>query len=163
MDIMSEKPGRDELRGELREHGLRPTKQRLDLAELIFAKGHRHIAAEELHKEAADAGYSLSLATVYNTLQHFQQAGLLRIIIGEGTKRWFDTNTSDHHHFYVEETHKIIDAPEGENGAPTIENLPTPPEGMEIAQIDLMIKLRRKKQARPDRPAAAKQQQISRE
>jgi len=128
----------------LRLHGLRPTKQRLALAQMIFGQGHRHIAAEDLHKEAVHNGLELSLATVYNSLHCFHEAGLLRIIIGEGSKRWFDTNLSDHHHFYLEETRKIIDVPAGQNGAPIISNLPPPPEDMEIAQIDLMIKLRRK-------------------
>lgn len=132
----------------LRAHGMRPTRQRLALAQLIFGRGHRHISAEDLHKETQQAGYALSLATVYNSLQRFHEAGLLRIIIGEGSKRWFDTNLSDHHHFYVEDTQAILDAPAGENGAPQIENLPSPPEGMEIAQIDLMIRLRRKARQR---------------
>jgi len=132
------------LPGILRAHGLRPTKQRLALAQIIFGRGHRHIAAEDVHKEAVHNGLNLSLATVYNNLHCFHEAGLLRIIIGEGSKRWFDTDLSDHHHFYLEETRQIIDVPAGENGAPIISNVPPPPSGMEIAQIDLMIKLRRK-------------------
>ncbi|RUW21354.1 transcriptional repressor, partial [Mesorhizobium sp. M1A.F.Ca.IN.020.06.1.1] len=85
----------------VREAGLRPTRQRIALADLLFAKGDRHLSAEELHEEAIAAGVPVSLATVYNALHQFTQAGMLRILAVEGSKTYFDTNTSDHHHFYV--------------------------------------------------------------
>lgn len=133
-----------QLEDRLRASGLRPTKQRLALAEMIFAKGHRHIAAEELHEEAVSANVPVSLATVYNTLHQFTEAGLLRIIAVEGSKTWFDTNISDHHHFYLEHEARVIDIPEGPEGQPVVANLPPPPAGMEIVNVDLIIRLRPK-------------------
>jgi len=126
----------------LRRSGLRPTKQRLALARFIFAQGHRHIAAEDLYEEALKADIGVSLATVYNTLHQFTAAGLLRIIAVEGAKTWFDTNISDHHHFYLEHEGRVVDIPETGCGQPTITNLPTPPEGLEIVNVDLIVRLR---------------------
>ena len=125
----------------VRDAGLRPTRQRLALAGLLFAKGDRHLSAEELHDEAIAAGVPVSLATVYNALHHFTAAGLLRILAVEGTKTYFDTNTSDHHHFYVEGENRVFDIAD----APVrVINLPEPPEGMEIANVDIVVRLRRK-------------------
>jgi Fur family iron response transcriptional regulator len=121
--------------------GLRPTRQRVALAELLFAKGDRHLTAEQLHEEALVAGVPVSLATVYNTLHQFTQAGLLRILAIEGTKTYFDTNTSDHHHFFVEGENSVFDIAD----APVrVVNLPEPPAGMEIANVDIVVRLRRK-------------------
>ena len=86
----------------VREAGLRPTRQRIALADLLFAKGDRHLSAEELHEEAVAAGVPVSLATVYNALHQFTQAGLLRILAVEGAKTYFDTNTPAHHHLYID-------------------------------------------------------------
>lgn len=123
----------------VREAGLRPTRQRIALADLLFAKGDRHLAAEELHEEALAAGVPVSLATVYNALHQFTQAGLLRILAVEGAKTYFDTNTSDHHHFYVEGENRIFDI----SGGPVqVTNLPQAPEGMEIANVDIIVRLR---------------------
>lgn len=126
----------------VREAGLRPTRQRISLASLLFAKGDRHLTAEELHEEALGAGVAVSLATVYNTLHQFTDAGMLRILAVEGAKTYFDTNTSDHHHFYVEGENKVIDI---DTGPVTVSNVPPPPEGMEIANIDIVIRLRPKR------------------
>jgi Fur family iron response transcriptional regulator len=125
----------------VREAGLRPTRQRLSLASLLFAKGDRHLTAEELHDEAQIAGVAVSLATVYNTLHQFTDAGILRILAVEGSRTYFDTNTSDHHHFYVEGENKVLDIA---SGPVTVTNVPEPPEGMEIANIDIIIRLRPK-------------------
>ena len=133
-----------ELEKRLREKGLRPTRQRMALADLLFSKGNRHIAAEELHEEAVNASIPVSLATVYNTLHQFTEAGLLRIIAVEGSKTWFDTNTSDHHHFFLEGENEIVDIPSGPEGKPIVGNLPEPPEGMEISHVDLIVRLRQK-------------------
>ncbi|EJF74474.1 transcriptional repressor [Bartonella alsatica] len=126
----------------LRQNGLRPTRQRLELANMIFSKGNRHIAAEELYEEAIKLGVPVSLATVYNTLHQFTEAGLLRIIAVEGSKTWFDTNTSDHYHFYIEGENRILDIPCNLEEAPIIANLPQPPEGMEISHVDLIVRLK---------------------
>ncbi|TSE04290.1 transcriptional repressor [Mesorhizobium intechi] len=127
----------------VREAGLRPTRQRIALADLLFAKGDRHLSAEELHEEALAAGVPVSLATVYNALHQFTQAGLLRILAVEGAKTYFDTNTSDHHHFYIEGENRIFDIA---NGPVRVTNLPDPPEGMEIANVDIVVRLRPKRQ-----------------
>ena len=97
----------------MRDAGLRPTRQRVALAELLFAKGDRHLSAEELHEEALAAGVPVSLATVYNTLHQFTEAGLLRILAVEGSKTYFDTNTSDHHHFFIEGENRVFDIDDG--------------------------------------------------
>ncbi|ATP11774.1 transcriptional repressor [Bartonella henselae] len=129
----------------LRQNGLRPTRQRLELANMIFSQGNRHIAAEELYEEAIRLGVPVSLATVYNTLHQFTEAGLLRIIAVEGSKTWFDTNTSDHYHFYIEGENRILDIPCNLEEAPIIGNLPQPPEDMEISHVDLIVRLKPKK------------------
>ena len=126
----------------VRDAGLRPTRQRVALANLLFAKGDRHLSAEELHEEAIAAGVPVSLATVYNALHQFTQAGLLRILAIEGAKTYFDTNISDHHHFFVEGENRVVDICDG---PVEIVNLPEPPEGMEIANIDIVIRLRPKR------------------
>ncbi len=121
--------------------GLRPTRQRIALAELLFAKGDRHLSAEELHEEAQTAGVAVSLATVYNALHQFTHAGLLRILAMEGSRTYFDTNTSDHHHFFVEDENLLLDI---DSGAVLLNDLPQPPEGMEIANVDVIVRLRRR-------------------
>jgi Fur family iron response transcriptional regulator len=126
----------------VRDAGLRPTRQRVALADLLFAKGDRHLSAEELHEEALAAGVPVSLATVYNALHQFTEAGMLRILAVEGSKTYFDTNTSDHHHFYVEGENRIFDI---ESGPVSVVNLPEPPDGMEIANVDVVVRLRPKK------------------
>lgn len=130
------------LQERLRFAGLRPTRQRIALANLIFSKGDRHLSAEELHEEALGAHVPVSLATVYNTLHQFTQAGMLRILAVEGAKTYFDTNTSDHHHFFVEGENEVIDIPVG---SAMVGNLPPVPEGMEIVNVDIIIRLRKKR------------------
>lgn len=130
---------------QLRSAGLRPTRQRVALANLIFAQGDRHLSAEELHEEAVQANVPVSLATVYNTLHQFTEAGMLRIIAVEGAKTYFDTNVSDHHHFFLEGENVVFDIPHGERGQPVVANMPDAPEGMEIVNVDVIVRLRRKK------------------
>lgn len=126
----------------LRSCGLRPTRQRVALADLLFAKGDRHLTVEELHEEASLAGVPVSLATVYNTLHQFTEAGLIRVLAVESAKTYFDTNVSDHHHFFVEGRNEVLDIPVSNIA---IGNLPEAPEGMEIAHVDVIIRLREKK------------------
>jgi Fur family iron response transcriptional regulator len=126
----------------LRHYGLRPTRQRVALGDLLFAKGDRHLTVEELHDEAIVAGVPVSLATVYNTLHQFTEAGLIRVLAVEGARTYFDTNTSDHHHFFVEGRNEVLDVPVNNL---QIGNLPEPPEGMEIAHVDVIIRLREKR------------------
>lgn len=121
--------------------GLRPTRQRLALAGLLVGDGqNRHVTAESLHDAAARDGQPVSLATVYNTLRAFCAAGLLREITVDGSKSYFDTNMSDHPHFYWEDTATLTDAPSSEL---EIARLPRAPEGAEVAAVDVVIRLRR--------------------
>lgn len=120
--------------------GLRPTRQRLALAEILFARGNRHISAELLHEEAMLRRVPVSLATVYNTLHQFTEAGLLREVAIDGTKTYFDTNTTDHHHFFLEDDNLMFDVP---GDQVEVDRLPQPPEGMEISRVDIVIRLRR--------------------
>lgn len=122
--------------------GLRPTRQRVALAELLVGDGqHRHVTAESLFDSARTTGASVSLATVYNTLRAFCDAGLLQEVTVDGSKSYFDTNTHDHPHFYWEDDGRLTDAAAHQL---TITNLPDAPEGAEIASVDVVIRLRRK-------------------
>ena len=125
----------------LREAGLRPTRQRQDLARLLFARGHRHISAEGLHEEAMAEAMPVSLATVYNTLHQFCAAGLLRAVAVESARTYFDTNVDDHHHFFIEDEDRVVDVPAS---SISVSDVPEPPEGMEIARVDVIVRLRRK-------------------
>ena len=122
--------------------GLRPTRQRLTLAELLVGDGkHRHVTAESLYSLALEKGEKVALATVYNTLRAFCEVGLVHEVTVDGSKSYFDTRTDDHPHFYWEESNRLTDAPKAEL---TISRLPEPPEGMEIAKVDVVIRLRPK-------------------
>jgi Fur family transcriptional regulator, iron response regulator len=132
-------PVRD-VREKLRHVHLRPTRQRVALGWLLFGRGDRHLTAESLFEEAQKARIPVSLATIYNTLNQFTAAGLLREIAVEGSRAYFDTNTSDHHHFHVEGETGLLDIPDC---GLHIANLPAPPEGMEIARVEVVVRLRR--------------------
>jgi len=122
--------------------GLRPTRQRLSLAKLLVGDGQdRHVTAESLFEAASDADEKVSLATVYNTLRAFCDAGLLREITVDGSKSYFDTNTSNHPHFYWEDNARLTDAPSEQL---EITRLPSAPEGAEVAAVDVVIRLRRR-------------------
>ncbi|WP_108461880.1 iron response transcriptional regulator IrrA [Devosia naphthalenivorans] len=124
----------------LRMAGLRPTRQRVALAELLFGGPHRHVSAEQLHGEAGDANVNVSLATIYNTLHQFHEAGLLREVAVDASRSYFDTDTSDHHHFYVEDEQRMIDIP-----ASSVEfaALPDAPSGMKVSHVDVVIRVRK--------------------
>jgi Fur family transcriptional regulator, iron response regulator len=126
----------------LREVGLRPTRQRMALGWLLFAKGDRHLTAEMLYEEAGRAKIAVSLATIYNTLHQFTSAGLLREVTVNGSKTYFDTNVSDHHHFFIENEHNLVDIP---NADSIVGELPPLPEGYEISRVDVVVRLRPKK------------------
>ncbi len=122
--------------------GLRPTRQRVALAELLVGDGrHRHVTAESLFDSAKKNGDAVSLATVYNTLRAFCDAGVLQEITVDGSKSYFDTNTHDHPHFFWEDESRLSDAPSDQL---VIQQLPEAPEGVEIASVDVVIRLRKK-------------------
>jgi Fur family iron response transcriptional regulator len=129
-----------ELAERLRLAGLRPTRQRVSLAAILFGFGDRHVSAESLHREARAAQINVSLATVYNTLNQFKAAGLLREIAFEGDRTFFDTNTSNHFHYYLEDSDSLVDI-----GTADIEvmGLPPLPPGTEIDRVDIIVRLRK--------------------
>ena len=133
-------PGKD-VKSILREVGLRPTQQRMALGWILFAKGDRHLTAEMLYEEATKAKVLVSLATVYNTLHQFTEVGLLRQVAVDGSKTYFDTNTSAHHHFFVEGDNALVDIPGADE---IVSKLPIAPAGYEIARVDVVVRLRRK-------------------
>ena len=132
--------GGEEAVERLRTAGLRPTRQRLELAGLLFAHGDRHLTAENLHAEAREAGIKVSLATVYNTLHQFTQAGLLRQVVVDASRSYFDTNIGNHQHFFCEDDARLIDIP-GETVA--VAGVPIPPKGTRIDRVDVVIRVRR--------------------
>ena len=131
-----------DVKAKLRDVGLRPTRQRMALGWILFAKGDRHVTAEMLYEEATRAKVPVSLATVYNTLHQFTEVGLLRQVAVDGSKAYFDTNNSDHHHFYIEDQNDLMDIPSNDV---MVGKAPTPPEGYEIDRIDVVVRLRRKR------------------
>tara|TARA_A100000164_G_scaffold313725_1_gene292641 strand:- start:3 stop:410 length:408 start_codon:yes stop_codon:yes gene_type:complete len=120
---------------------LRQTKQRTQLAKMLFQAENRHFTAEQLHKEARTAGGTISLATIYNTLHQFRTAGLLRQVIVEPGKVYFDTNTEPHHHFYIEDDGELLDV---ERSEIEISTLPEIPKDCAIQETDVIIRLRKK-------------------
>lgn len=125
---------------QLKMRGLRPTRQRLALARLLFRNGPRHVSAEELFQEARDSGIPVSLATVYNTLHQFTRAGLLaEVVVGSG-QSYFDTDTTSHYHYYDRTTGRIVDIPEQEV---VFARLPEAPPGCVVDRVDVVIRVRR--------------------
>ena len=122
----------------LRQAGLRPTRQRIALARRLFSGGDRHVTAERLHSEALADEAGVSLATVYNALRRFEKAGLLRELVVEAGRSFFDTNTAHHHHFFFEETGALIDVP---GDSVTVGTLPVPPPGTTVARVDVVIRV----------------------
>jgi Fur family transcriptional regulator, iron response regulator len=125
--------------------GLRPTRQRLVLARLLFDGDPRHVAAEQLHAEARAAGHRVSLATVYNTLHQFAAAGILRRVVIDTGQTFFDTKVSDHHHFFDERRGEVRDIPPGEVA---FARLPAPPPGFEVAGVEVIVRLRARREDR---------------
>jgi Fur family transcriptional regulator, iron response regulator len=126
------------LSAKLRTAGLRPTRQRLLLGRLLFSGLDRHVSAEDLHAEVVTGGEHVSLATVYNTLHQFRRAGLLRELAIDAARAYFDTNTSNHNHFFIEADGQLVDIP---GNAIRVDGLPQPPEGMRISHIDVVVRL----------------------
>lgn len=122
----------------LRAAGLRPTRQRLALAKLLFDGCDRHISAEQLHGEAVSNSIRVSLATVYNTLHQFTSAGMLREIVVDAGRSYFDTNTSDHHHFFFEASGHLEDIP---SDMVAVSKVPSAPEGTTIRRVDVIVRV----------------------
>src|SRR6201998_3769963 len=131
-----------DVKSKLRDVGLRPTRQRMALGWILFAKGDRHVTAEMLYEEATRAKGPGSLSTVYNTLHQFTEVGLLRQVAVDGAKAYFDTNNSEHHHFFIEDQNDLMDIPSSDV---VVGKAPVAPEGYEIARIDVVVRLRKKR------------------
>lgn len=125
----------------LRSAGLRPTRQRLSLAAILFDGQDRHVSAEWLYDVAKSSGADVSLATVYNTLHQFTSAGLLREITVDSTRTYFDTNIGDHHHMFLEHEDKVIDVP---SSSVSVNKIPEIPDGMELVSVDVIVRVRPK-------------------
>lgn len=122
----------------LKQAGLRPTRQRIALAKLLFEKDDRHVSAEDLHEEARAAGVSVSLATIYNTLHQFTESGLMREVVVEAGRSYFDTNTGDHHHFFHEDTGLLKDIPSDQIN---VAGLPSAPSGTAVSRVDVIVRV----------------------
>ena len=131
-----------EIRMKLTSAGLRPTRQRMALGHLLFAEANRHVTAESLQEEALASRVSISLATIYNSLHQFTFAGLLREIAIDGSRTYFDTNMSDHHHFLIEGKNVLIDIP---RISVERQQMPALPPGKSIAGVDVIVRLRDEK------------------
>ena len=127
----------------LKKASLRPTKQRIALTKILFHDKHLHVSAEQLHSEAIQKGYKISLATVYNALNRFKEAGIVRQVLAEPGKIYFDTNTEPHHHFYIEETGELIDLP---NDECKVVSLPKIPAEYVVNQIEITIRLKKNRE-----------------
>lgn len=124
----------------LRNVGLRPTRQRVDLAGVLFKGQDRHVTAESLHEEVTGLGLKISLATIYNTLHQFTHAGLLRQVIVDAARGYFDTNTGDHQHFFLEQEGTLIDIPGDQI---TVAGVPVPPTGLAVDRVDVVVRVKR--------------------
>jgi Fur family iron response transcriptional regulator len=129
-----------DLPARLRAAGLRPTRQRVALARLLFEGGYRHVTAEGLHAEVRATRLPVSLATVYNALNQFRDVGLLREVVVAPGRSYFDTNTGHHHHFFVEPDGELHDFP---SDKVTIAGLPAPPKGTRLSRVDVIVRVRR--------------------
>lgn len=132
------------LQTKLRAVGLRPTRQRISLGWILFGKGNRHVTAEMLYEEAMRAKLPVSLATVYNTLHQFTDAGLPRRVAVDASKTYFDTNNSEHHHFFIEDKDNLLDIVADTEGS-LVCKMPAPPSGYEIAGVDVIVRLRQRR------------------
>jgi Fur family transcriptional regulator, iron response regulator len=135
-----ENSGETKAGARLRAAGLRPTRQRTALAGLLFRGHDRHVSAEALHGEAVKAGIKVSLATVYNTLHQFTEAGLLQQVVVDAACSYFDTNLGDHQHFYCPEEETLIDIPDG---TIAVSSLPAAPKGTVVERVDVIVRLKR--------------------
>ena len=134
-------PGtKDAALARLRRAGLRPTRQRAELARLLFSHGERHVSAEMLHAEAARSGVHVSLATVYNTLHQFTEHGLLKQVVVNTSRSYFDTNTGPHQHFFIEDEARLIDIPDE---TVAVSGIPAVPKGTTLAAVDVVVRVRR--------------------
>ena len=122
----------------LSSNGIRPTKQRMILAKLLFENGKRHISAEKLYDEVKKDNRKISLATIYNSLKQFSSIGLIREIVVDQNKSIYCTNKEEHYHLYIEDEEKIIDIPKKNIDL----NIPQMPACMNLHNVDVIVRIR---------------------
>ena len=133
---MSKHPQEQNIESKLKALGQRLTLQRLNLAKLIFTDKDQHMSADQLYQKAQEKGFHISLATIYNTLNQWAKMGLLRRVAVYSGAVYFDTNVSNHYHFYDKEKDDLIDLPSNQV---QFTNLPLAPDGMQIKNVDVVI------------------------
>jgi Fur family iron response transcriptional regulator len=136
---MKPQPQQHHLPALLHHAGLRPTRQRLALAAALFDGKPRHVTAEQVYADMRAKRAKVSLATVYNALHSFTEAGLLREVVIDSSRVYFDTNIAAHHHFFDQATGKLHDVPAT---AVRIAKLPKLPAGRELDRVEVIIRLR---------------------
>jgi len=124
--------------GTLKKNNIRPTKQRIILAKLLFEKGRRHISAEDLYDEVKKDDRKISLATIYNTLKQFSNIGLIREIVVDQNKSLYCTSNESHYHLYIENEGKIVDIPTKNIDL----NIPSMPACLKLHNIDVIVRVR---------------------
>ena len=124
----------------LRQHGMRPTRQRVRLASLLLESGDQHISPDKLYEQINQGGEPIAIGTVYNTLRQFCEAGLIREVQGAGDRFVYDTNLRDHHHFMDVETGELIDIDEQ---TISLDTLPAVPDGFTLEAVDVTIRIRK--------------------
>ena len=128
----------------LREHQISPTIQRVEIAQILLSK-KQHLSAEQVLAVVNTDKPKVSKATVYNTLGLFARKGLIRELIIDPTKVFYDSNTSNHHHFYNVDTHELVDIDSDEL---VVGSLPELPEGTEADGVDVIIRVRSRAEER---------------
>lgn len=131
---------RTDISSKLRQHGLLPTSQRIEVAELLLRRP-QHLSADQIIDKLHGAGSTVSKATVYNCLKIFSETGLVREINVDATRKYYDTTTHPHHHFYHVETGQLTDIPADEI---SVMNLPPLPQGTEQEGVEVLIRVRDK-------------------
>ncbi len=119
---------------------LRPTAQRLAIMKTLLSKSKIHVTAYSLEKMLLEKDYNISKATIYNNLNELSDKGFLKKVLVEKDKMWFDTNLSEHHHFYDEEEDSLVDIEEKDVA---FSKLPNIPEGKILKSIDIIINIKK--------------------
>mgnify|MGYP001144060168 CR=1 FL=1 len=118
--------------------GIRPTKQRMILAKLLFKNPDRHISAEEIFEEVRKEDRKISLATIYNNLKQFTKVGLLKELVVDQNKSIYCTNHDHHYHLYIEDESKVIDIPRKNIDL----NIPSIPACLSLHNVDIVVRVR---------------------
>jgi Fur family iron response transcriptional regulator len=124
----------------LQQCNIAPTQQRRQIAQILFARP-QHVSADQVLERVNQDGSVASKATVYNTLGLFARKGLIREVIVDPSRVFYDSNPTEHHHFFNVDTGRLedIEAPQL-----IVQNLPTPPDGTELENVDIIIRVRSK-------------------